>query len=349
MAVDHRPVTVWLTVNRECNFRCKWCYAQNTGYDRDVMNLELAKKLTTVAHQAGAKRVLLIGGEPSLWPHLQEYNQFAKQLGIRNSMVTNGFLFGVDNYWEKYQKYACDGYGVSLKAGNPEQLQAITKVKEFNTVKRGISRVAALHPTYISIVYGPDYADNIVEMVTLAMECGAKGVTIDFCRAYIENGKFNDQYLGSMTDAANEIVQNYEELNQITNGNLSIEMSMPFCVWPVDFIQKLISKNQVVSLCHVVKRNGLIFDTNGNLVMCNALFDFPLGRYGVDFDDGETLLRFLNSPTISSYYEKISSYPSLKCAECDWYDQCGGGCPLRWGTLYPDQVVKPIKLMEKAR
>ena len=24
----------WLTINRACNIRCKWCYAQGTGFNK---------------------------------------------------------------------------------------------------------------------------------------------------------------------------------------------------------------------------------------------------------------------------------------------------------------------------
>lgn len=36
---------MWLTVNRFCNFRCPWCYAKSTKYNKNGdMPLELAKK-----------------------------------------------------------------------------------------------------------------------------------------------------------------------------------------------------------------------------------------------------------------------------------------------------------------
>lgn len=338
-----KPSVMWLTVNRECNFRCKWCYAQGTGYVKEEMPFDLAIRLSRIGVDIGIKQVLLIGGEPTLWPHVTEYNAFAKAEKLQTTLVTNAFLCGSDPYWNKYIENPCNSHGISLKAGNPGQLLELTGVNNFDTLLKGISRLNALSPSFVSIVYGPDYDENIQELVSLAMSCGAKGVSIDFCRGFVSNGSINDSSAGTFRDAALNIVKNYDELNRITDGNLGIEMSMPFCVWPTEFVQKLIEHHQAMSICHVIKRKGLIFDSNGDLLMCNSLFDFPIGRLDVDYCDSKTLLDHLNKPEIIGYYDRISSYPSTKCAECSWYSMCGGGCPLHWATHKPDDVIRPIR------
>ncbi|MBU1557822.1 hypothetical protein KKC45_02575, partial [Patescibacteria group bacterium] len=40
------PKNGWITVNRTCNMRCKWCYAKETEY-RGELSLEFAQKLAT--------------------------------------------------------------------------------------------------------------------------------------------------------------------------------------------------------------------------------------------------------------------------------------------------------------
>ncbi|NIA02325.1 MAG: radical SAM protein [Nitrospirae bacterium] len=61
----------WLTVNRACNFRCKWCYASETEYQQaDEMTPATAEQLLRLASDLGITHILFIGGEPTLWPHL---------------------------------------------------------------------------------------------------------------------------------------------------------------------------------------------------------------------------------------------------------------------------------------
>ena len=59
----------WITVNRSCNLRCKWCYAKSSEYDLDnSMDFTLFKKLVDIATDLKVKNFLLIGGEPTIHP-----------------------------------------------------------------------------------------------------------------------------------------------------------------------------------------------------------------------------------------------------------------------------------------
>lgn len=100
------------------------------------------------------------------------------------------------------------------------------------------------------------------------------------------------------------------------------------------------SKKQILSVCHVLKRHGIIFDSNGGILVCNGLFDYPIGQYGKDFVDAAGLANFLNSPRIVGYYNRLACYPSQTCATCSIYDDCGGGCPLRWTVYDPNKIIK---------
>lgn len=50
--------TCWLTVNRACNLRCKWCYAQETGLKKENdMPLKMAKDLVDICSDIGIKHI----------------------------------------------------------------------------------------------------------------------------------------------------------------------------------------------------------------------------------------------------------------------------------------------------
>ena len=48
--------STWLTVNRQCNLKCKWCYAQQMD-ESNNMDLSMAKKLIDTAVTAGCNAV----------------------------------------------------------------------------------------------------------------------------------------------------------------------------------------------------------------------------------------------------------------------------------------------------
>ena len=124
-------------------------------------------------------------------------------------------------------------------------------------------------------------------------------------------------------------------------------MMIPFCLFSREFIKELKAKNQIVSVCQLKKGNGLIWDEQGNVLMCNSLFSYPIGRYGTNFTNVESLKQWLNSETILGYYNKMGAYPSDSCQSCEMYQDCGGGCPLRWAIYDPKDIVKPFKKLNE--
>jgi molybdenum cofactor biosynthesis enzyme MoaA len=131
------PVTTWLTVNRQCNFRCPWCYGEGTHYEpKETMSIETAKELVKISIEAGSRNFTIIGGEPTLWPHLFELNQFCRELGATTGIITNSARFGNDEFWEQYKQCPCDNISVSVKSVDRVQFQNVTKAKLFDqTIK----------------------------------------------------------------------------------------------------------------------------------------------------------------------------------------------------------------------
>lgn len=338
------PKISWLTVNRICNLRCRWCYAESADYHPDEMSFELAKKLTRIVKEIGVPAILLIGGEPTLWKHILGFNHFCREIGIRSVLVTNGLQFGNDNFWEKYQEIPNDNVGLSLKAWNPEHLKEVAQSTAFKQMKEGMERACARYHSQIGITYNSFYCGNLTNMVQFAMDCGAKAVQINFCyTTFTSNKEPVSTYMVPPRELVANIMRDYPGLMRITDGKLAFEMMLPFCLFPREFIQELKEKDQIISVCQLKKGKGLVWDEYGNILMCNALFNCPIGHYGTDFTDVESLQKWLNSDTILSYYNKMGAYPSSLCRSCKMYQDCGGGCPLRWAIYSPKDIVKPFE------
>jgi len=333
----------WLTVNRVCNLRCKWCYAEGTNYRPKEMSLELAKKLTILTKKMGVDGIILIGGEPTLWKRLFKYNCFCKETGIRSALVTNAIKFGEDKFWEKYQEFPNDNIGLSLKARNPKHLEEVAQSTAFEQMKKVMKRACTCFNCQVSITYSSFYCGNLLDMAQFAIDCGSNGVKINFCSTTFTNNKPDSTYMVSPQELAFNVQRDYTRLTEITNDRLVFEMMLPFCLFSKEFIEKLKEKGQIVSVCQLKKGNGLIWDECGNILICNALFDYPIGHYGTDFTNPESLERWFNSETVLDYYNRMGAYPSNLCQSCVMYQDCGGGCPLRWAVYNPKEIVKPFK------
>jgi len=203
-----------------------------------------------------------------------------------------------------------------------------------------MKRACSHFNSQISITYNTFYCGYLPEMVQFAINCGSKGVKIDFCSTIFTNNKPDSRYMIPPEELAFNVMRDYPKLMEITDGKLVFEMMIPFCLFPREFIEELKKKKQITSVCQLKKGKGLIWDEYGNILMCNALFDYPIGHYGTDFTNAESLKRWLNSPIVLGYYNRIGAYPSSSCQFCELYQECGGGCPLRWAIYKPNEIVK---------
>lgn len=335
-----RPSGAWITVNRSCNLRCPWCYAKGTGYEpQEIMSFELAKCLASSLKSIDVSQVQLIGGEPTLWPQLLKFNRLAIELGVNTNIITNAMRFGDDDFWEKYIEAPNSTAGISIKASRPEEMMTMTGVNKFKQITLGIRRAIEFFQCGVSVTYNTFYTDKLNDLAMYAMDLGARSLKIDFCSTVFESGSANNQFMVPPTEIVKNIIRDHDRLVEITEGRFVLEMNMPLCLWPPGFIQHLIDNDQILSVCHLFNREGLIFDTDGNLIVCNGLFEYPIGKYGTDFDSSESLLDYINQTEISSFYDKIIALPSEKCQTCEIYDWCGGGCPLKWAVYNPYKII----------
>lgn len=91
-AADKKPVVVW-NVTRRCNLCCLHCYAD--AHDRlypGELTTEEGRRLLADLAAFGAPTVIFSGGEPLMRPDLFELAAYARDLGLRCVLSTNGTL-----------------------------------------------------------------------------------------------------------------------------------------------------------------------------------------------------------------------------------------------------------------
>jgi Fe-coproporphyrin III synthase len=89
---DKKPVVVW-NITRQCNLRCKHCYAQALSKKTsDELTTQEGKVLLDDLSSFGAPVILFSGGEPLMRPDLPELAEYAVAKGLRAVISTNGTL-----------------------------------------------------------------------------------------------------------------------------------------------------------------------------------------------------------------------------------------------------------------
>lgn len=334
----------WLTVNRFCNFRCRWCYAQETKFRKeDNMSLELASTLVDLIADIGIKGVILIGGEPTFWPHLFTIADRIRERDMHSVLVTNGYLLGHPTYFGKFVESSIGEVNISLKASNPDQHVDFTRARPdtFDSVLAGIRNVSQLEGirSSVSVVVSSLNLPCIDDFVRVAAENGAKEVNLQLCSATFENETPVRGYMADAEETVRVLMDKFPVMVDYMGGEFLVEQTLPKCVWPQEFVEDAMKKGQMSFGCHVLAREGLIFDLHGYVLPCNDLHIVKLGQYGADFVDKETFSTFWHSPEINAFYDDLVSYPVETCMDCEDYLYCGGGCPLQWFIRDPRVII----------
>ncbi len=76
--------------SRICNFHCSYCYVEEKLECKNELSREEIKDVILQAKELGARKIIILGGEPSIYPHLVEMLRFIGKEGLRIEMFTNG-------------------------------------------------------------------------------------------------------------------------------------------------------------------------------------------------------------------------------------------------------------------
>ena len=92
------PVLSELAITYRCNLKCAFCYAgcnltQNPiNSDKELTTKELKNIISKIFNQAKVPSISFTGGEPTLRKDLPELISYAKKLGMRVNLISNGTL-----------------------------------------------------------------------------------------------------------------------------------------------------------------------------------------------------------------------------------------------------------------
>lgn len=326
--------STWLTINRNCNLSCQWCYAYEYTHTENQMDVELAKKLIDISISVGSKSFFLIGGEPTIHPYFFDILKYIIKSKSDIIVVTNGIMLENDDFCEKIEKLSYDRlhFGISLKGSSENEYIQFCKNGAWHLVLQGLDNCDKYNFSYsLSYVLTPENVKHLNSFAQRIKDYGInKNISLIICNDTITcNGDVVKNSCHPL-EIDKLLSEKYKDVCEILNEKISLHQTLPLCQVNKEMLDYMISKNKVTTSCHVHKRNGLIFDTDGSILLCNNLAGFRLGKFGVDFCDAKTLQSFWDSEYAVKLYNQFTSMPSQECQECNISSLCGGGCCIQW-------------------
>ena len=322
---------MWLTVNRVCNMRCKWCYASTTGFDQAAtMGLSFAKDILAFANDLDIKRMVIIGGEPTVHPDIDKIVAECKRYDMRPSIVTNGVKYADEKFLKELIDAGLSFTTLSLKALNREEYKEFTGVDRFDDFLAGLENVKKSNlPHRLTFTMTEFFESGMDNLIKLLKEISPTNILIDMERPELDDQ--GQKFVGgnNVKVLAEKFEEMYMKLRE-TDLDFGVGCYLPFCKISPKVIEAMIEDGKCGFGCHLISGRSIIVEPNGNIIPCNHMCNIPLAKFGKDFSTADEYYRYRESDEYVNLLKKMRCAPDEKCVQCKWWSMCGGSCRIRW-------------------
>jgi radical SAM protein with 4Fe4S-binding SPASM domain len=299
------------------------------------MSLSLAKDLINICLCNNIKYFTLIGGEPTLHENFFEIIKYLTDNNCNITIVTNGIKLKDISFCEKIKNLDNENIriGISLKGSSRNDYKILCGSNSFESVLQGIKNCRELQLKFsFSFVISSENIDKIEKFSEEIRFNGInESIAFSYCNDVLfENGEFNTTNSYNPIEIDNILSNKYEKLTAILENKFLLHQSLPLCMCNKQLLDKMKENKQIITSCHVHNRTGVVFDTNGAILLCNHFVGFGIGEYGKDYYDAISFKNYWDSVKMMELHKKLVSIPDEECAKCEIRDKCGGGCCIQW-------------------
>lgn len=297
------------------------------------MDIIHAKEVLEVLAKNSTKKVIFIGGEPTLYHSLSDLIIHAKLNGMSCALVSNGFTLADKHYSTTLVESGLSSCNISLKgtteaeyaenAGKSGLYQAIEGYK--NIVACGCHAV-------LSFVVGIPDKEKLSNLKNLLIHHGIPQISFLMEKPSIYSTKESTADIANLAKCCEIIYKIFEG----TEINYKIQLSIPFCSIKQSILTELMERKRVYSCCHIMKGTGIVFDVEFNILPCNHFLGTTMNDFPISSDH---IIEFWNSSDVAGLRERLNCYPSEKCSNCEYWQLCGGGCFMRWMIDNPQTTI----------
>ena len=271
------PVYIRIKPTNKCNHNCSYCHYKNAYLDLDDFDpkdeIPREKMLETVdsMKELGVKAVTFSGGgEPLLYPHIEETMERVLASGIDLSIITNGSLLS-DGRAELLAKGKW--VRLSIESINDEEYCSIRGIKKgsFDQLCSNISHFAGIKDDHcelgVNVVVNVHNCHEIIEMARLMKNLGVNHVkfapmisndTNEYHKA------FKDDVSKQLQDAQKLFGDEHFRVIDLYTGDFaySVIFERQYSRCPIKDFICVIAANQKVYYCHdkAYLNDGLVGD-----------------------------------------------------------------------------------------
>ncbi|GEM_PF-693599 len=335
--------TVWLGLTYQCNSRCKWCYvASETFINKPKKELSRPYEVVGLLQELGVPKVILIGGEPTLYSNISSLISDLKDRNIGAGIISNGKRFSSIDFTRDVYARGLNYATFSLEGSTSQIHDGTTQSPgSFDQLIKGVNNALSigLRVTTNTNMSSLNVSD-LEGIIDLVSSLGIEMHTFNACGACLTKGN-SEPYMLSMKEYASAFQKAY--FHAISKGIKSrLITPLPRCSF--SRLDKLKSNKVVPSgPCQVVNGKNFVIDYNGDVLPCTHFSGFPFFNI---FENGgilnsEMFLERYFSAQSNQFRKMMNRYPSTACTTCK--ENCSGGCPIFWTKYDPEIEIRNLQ------
>ena len=315
--IPEAPLMCFLDLTECCNLRCWFCYNGSEPHN-GIANYDDIIHILQDLHNSGCNEVTYLGGEPTLHPCFFEIIDYADDLGMCQSMVSNGQIID-DEFAKRLSKYKDFEVGISIHSMNEKVQDNISGKKgSFKKIEMAIQALERYGISWYSqtSLIKENYMD-LLELKEFLLTRG-KPCRMDLSRM-VAGKIISEQFLDE-----NGYIKVFEQINKMNTNELPIRIE----AFPRCWIKRISNSYSLdyekikfsVRPCYAWTAQ-ISVDIRGNVRLC------PTGGKvaGNILDEGVEGIWKRNS--VIREFQNFN-WQNEECLECSDYVFCVGACKM---------------------
>ncbi len=305
----------WVQLTNRCNLKCTYCYTESGPQaGGGELTMDEAKSVLTELREAGARIVMLSGGEPTIYPDIEALIGFAcGDLGLKVTLVSNGTHM-TPKVLGALQEHGCT-VQVSLDAVDPRLYREIRGNHLLSKALDGIEHLRRHDiPVTLSVTLTNANKAYAGDIVRYAIDRDIQFV--HFAPTHWKDGSAFQRNL-----FIKDLEPILQELYQLQKDNY-----LYVCI---DFIENLVLPIVLgvrrQHYCNAMAGRTVEVASDGTAYFCAAQRDVPEMRIG-SIKDGQRLTELVSTARNNGRFPDLGAETIEECRSCEYRYICAGGC-----------------------
>lgn len=330
---SERIDSLWFILTYKCQFDCPWCYTRS-GLRRSDLQFSSICKISDFFYQLGGKNVVLIGGEPLIYPQIIHTIKKCRSLGFNTVLITNGERLRDNAFVEELKNSGLTRLTLSIKNFEHQNSRAnfSHKFDVVEVIKNLIRNNINFEISSLIVTTEIKYYLNLIEL------CRNLGINSILFQTYLPSvSAHKPEKITFFPKIYSRLIEKiYAYCLKYKNFTCEFVFQYPICLLDGDLAKQMFSEKRLFGSHEIIMTGrGFALDPQGYILPSSHWVGYPLFHIDEIMEDGELSRELFfqkwNSKTIIEFRKRLWRYVSPKCENCEyWATCCVGGNPLIW-------------------